>query len=238
MTMRTFAGITLFALLSSRVFAQSTDPRPKFEIADVHTSPHRTFPFGDGGSLHGDRFAFHQATMLDLIAYAYGLDPDMVQGGPIWLETDRFDVIAKVAPKTSKETLRLMVRSLLAERFGLVTHMGSKPMQAWVLTVGKSGKAKLKEGDDAGKPDCQYQEPPPNQPPGTVRFIVFVCHNTTMEELAKHLHDWGGYLSDPVVDGTGLKGAWDFEIKWTGNGMLQKAGADGISICRRRRGPC
>ena len=228
--MRTFAGMTLFALLCSPVFAQSPDPQPKFEIADVHTSPHRTFPFGDGGSLHGDRYTFHQATMLDLIAYAYGLDPSLVQGGPIWLETDRFDVIAKAAPKTSKEAQKLMMRSLLAERFSLVTHTGSKPMPAWVLTVGK-GKAKLKEGDDAGKSDCQYQEPPQGQAPGTVSNIVFVCHNTTMEAFAKDLHDWaGGYLSEPVVDGTGLKGAWDFDIKWTGKGQLQKAGADGISI--------
>ncbi|HWW96560.1 MAG TPA: TIGR03435 family protein [Edaphobacter sp.] len=230
MMMRTFAGVTLAALLSSPVFAQSTDTPPAFEIADVHTSPHRTFPFPDGGSLHGDRYAFHQATMLDLIAYAYGLDPSLVQGGPIWLETDRFDVIAKAPPKTSKETLKLMMKSLLAERFSLVTHTGSKPMPAWVLTVGK-GKAKLKEGDETGKADCQYQEPPPNQPPGTVSNIVFVCHNTTMEAFAKDLHDWaGGYLTDPVVDSTGLKGAWDFDIKWTGKGQLQRAGTDGISI--------
>jgi uncharacterized protein (TIGR03435 family) len=160
--------------------------------------------------------------MLDLIAYAYGLDPSLVQGGPIWLETDRFDVIAKTPPKTSKETLKLMMKSLLAERFSLVTHTGSKPMPAWVLTVGK-GKAKLKEGDETGKADCQYQEPPPNQPPGTVSNIVFVCHNTTMEAFAKDLHDWaGGYLTDPVVDSTGLKGAWDFDIKWTGKGQLQR----------------
>ena len=228
--MRMFSGMTLLALLSGPVFAQSTDVPPKFEIADVHTSPHRTFPFGDGGNLHGDRYAFHQATMLDLISYAYGLDSSLVQGGPIWLETDRFDVIAKAPPKASKETLKLMMKSLLAERFSLVTHTGSKPMPAWVLTVGK-GKAKLKEGDDAGKSDCQYQEPPQGQPPGTVSNIVFVCHNTTMEEFAKDLHDWaGGYLTDPVVDSTGLKGAWDFDIKWTGKGQLQRAGADGISI--------
>jgi uncharacterized protein (TIGR03435 family) len=176
MMMRTFAGMTLLALLSSPVFAQSTDAQPKFEIADVHTSPHRTFPFPDGGSLHGERYAFHQATMLDLIAYAYGLDPSLVQGGPIWLETDRFDVIAKALPKTSKEDLKLMVRSLLAERFSLVTHTGSKPMPAWVLTVGK-GKANLKkEGDDTGKSDCQYQEPPPNQPPALCRTL---CSSAT-----------------------------------------------------------
>jgi len=230
-----FRFLRRLALLIGQAFAQSSDAQPKdappaFEIADVYTSPHRSFPFSNGGNLHGDRFAFRQATMLDLIAYAYGLDPSMVQDGPIWLETDRFDVIAKTTPKTSKEDLKLMVRSLLAERFSLVTHTGSKPMPAWVLTVGK-GKAKLKEGDDTGKADCQYQEPPPNQPPGTVSNIVFVCHNTTMEAFAKHLHDWGGgYLSEPVVDETGLKGAWDFDIKWTGKGQLQKAGADGISI--------
>jgi uncharacterized protein (TIGR03435 family) len=231
MMMRTFAaGMALAALLTSPVLGESTGSQPAFEIADVHTSPPRKFPFSDGGNLHGDRYVFRQATMLDLIAYAYGLDPSLVDGGPIWLETDRFDLIAKTQPKTSKEDLKLMVRSLLAERFSLVTHTGSKPMPAWVLTVGK-GKAKLKEGDDAGKSDCQYQEPPPNQAPGTVSNIVFVCHNTKMDEFAKDLHDWaGGYLTDPVVDGTGLKGAWDFDIKWTGKGQLQRAGADGISI--------
>jgi uncharacterized membrane protein YgcG len=144
MMMRTFAGMTLLALLSSPVFAQSSDAQPKdaqpkFEIADVHTSPHRTFPFGDGGSLHGDRYAFHQATMLDLIAYAYGLDPSLVQGGPIWLETDRFDVIAKATPKTSKEDLKLMVRSLLAERFSLVTHTGSNQTKARAAGSGSPG---------------------------------------------------------------------------------------------------
>lgn len=228
--MRTFAGVALAALLSSPVSGQSTGAQPAFEIADVHTSPARKFPFSNGGNLYGERYVFRQATMLDLIAYAYGLDPSLVDGGPIWLETDRFDVIAKTPPKTSKEDLKLMMRSLLAERFSLVTHTGNKPLPAWVLTVGK-GKAKLKEGDDTGKSDCKYQEPPPNQAPGTVSNIVFVCHNTTMDEFAKDLHDWaGGYLTDPVVDGTGLKGAWDFDIKWTGKGQLQRAGADGISI--------
>jgi uncharacterized protein (TIGR03435 family) len=239
MMMRAFAGMTLLALLSTPVFSQSTDTQPPaqlttasatFEIADVHTSPPRRFPFGDGGALRGDRYIMRQATMLDLIAKAYGLDSDNVQGGPIWLETDRFDIIAKTAPTTSKDNIKLMLQSLLADRFKLIVHNGTAPMPAYVLTVGK-GKPKLKEAEDSGEGDCKYQDPPPNLPPGTVTYIQFSCHHTTMQELARNLHDWaGGYLDKPVVDSTGLKGSYDFDIKWTGRGQLQKASEDGISI--------
>jgi len=228
--MQAFAGITLLALLSSPVFSQSLEAPPAFEIADVHTSPQRRFPFMDGGNLRGDRYVLHQATMVDLIAAAYGLDPSNVQEGPIWLETDRFDIIAKAPPTTSKDTIKLMLQSLLADRFKLVVHTGSAPMPAYVLSVGKV-KPKLKEADDSGKSDCQFQDPPKNLPPGTVPYIAFSCHNTTMETFANNLHEWaGGYLTNPVVDSTGLKGAWDFDIKWTARGQLSKAGADGISI--------
>jgi uncharacterized protein (TIGR03435 family) len=227
---RVFAGVALLTVLSCPVFADSDETKPAFEIADVHVSPHRSFPFLDGGILHGDRYVLHQATMLDLIATAYGVDSSNVQGGPIWLESDRFEVVAKAAPGTSKDSLKLMLRSLLADRFKLVLHSGTAPMPAYVLTVGK-GKPKLKEGDESGKSDCQYQEPPKDLPPGTISNIVFVCHNTTMESFADDLHNWaGGYLDKPVVNSTGLKGVWDFDIKWTGRGQLQRAGSDGISI--------
>jgi uncharacterized protein (TIGR03435 family) len=168
--------------------------------------------------------------MLDLISTAYGLDASNVQGGPIWLETDRFDVIAKAPPSTPPATIKLMLRALLTVRFNLVTHTGTKPMPAFVLTTGK-GPPKMKEGEGSGNADCKYQEPPQPPAPGTVPSIVFSCKHTTMEALAQDLHNWaGGYLTDPVVDSTGLKGSWDFDIKWTPRQLLSKAGADGISI--------
>jgi uncharacterized protein (TIGR03435 family) len=237
--MRMFARVTLLLLLSTTLFAQSDAPgksaassaAPAFEIADVHASPARRFPFMEGGTtLRGDRLVFHQATMLDLIAAAYGLDPSLVTGGPSWLETNRFEVIAKTAPTTSKDNVKLMLQSLLADRFKLVVHHGSAPLPAYALTVGRGSKPKLKDGDSSAESDCQYQEPP-KAAPGTIQNIVFVCTNTTMEQFANDLHDWaGGYLTEPVVDSTGLKGAFDFDIKWTGRGQLQRAGADGISI--------
>ena len=62
--------------------AQSSSTAPRFDIADVHTSPHVTFPFMDGGNLHGDRYALRQASIADMIAEAYRLDTANVQGGP------------------------------------------------------------------------------------------------------------------------------------------------------------
>ena len=141
--MRAFAGMVLFALLSSPLCAQPTAAPPDaaaFEIADVHVAPPRRFPFMDGGALRGDRYIVHQATMVDLIAAAYGLDPSNVQGGPIWLETDRFDIIAKAPPTTSKDTIKLMLQSLLADRFKLVVHNWQRT-DAGLRAHGRKGQA-------------------------------------------------------------------------------------------------
>jgi uncharacterized protein (TIGR03435 family) len=168
--MRGFARMILLALLSGSVCAQSTAIPPTFEAADVHVSPHRTFPDFEGGMIRGDRYVLRQATMVDLIATAYGVDASNVQGGPIWLETDRFDIAAQVPATTTPATAKLMLRSLLQDRFKLVIHTGSKPMPTFVLTTGK-GKPKLKEAEGAGDADCKYQDQ--NPAPGTIPSIVF-----------------------------------------------------------------
>lgn len=201
-----------------------------FEAADVHASPFVRFRFMNGGDLAGDRYRVNQATMTELIAVAYKLDTSNVQGGPSWLDWDHFDIIAKAPPTTSKATIRLMLQSLLAERFGLVVHAGSAPMPAYVLSAPK-GKTKLKESDSAGDPKCEYQPPPANQAAGAIPQIVFTCHNETMEQFAQDVHNWAGdALTKPVVDSTGLSGEYDFEFKWTPSGLLGRAGADGISV--------
>ena len=154
--------------------------------------------------------------MLDLISAAYGLDPDNVQGGPSWLETDRFDIAAKAPPKTTQKGLKLMLQPLLKERFNLVTHTGSVPMPAYALIVKPGGKPKLTESDGVGDAACVPQPQPQGQAPGAQVYIVVKCHNVTMETFAEVLRQFaGGYLNKPVVDSTGLKGGWDFDFKWT-----------------------
>lgn len=205
--------------------------RASFDVSDVHAAPHVLRPFTDGGNLNGDRYSLHQATMTDIIAAAYDLDSANVQGGPSWLDWNRFEILAKAPATTSKADLRLMLQSLLKERFDLVVHQGSAPMPAYVLKA-QPGKVKLKEAaDTSGEPRCEPQPPPANQAPGGVRQIVVICKNETMAKFAEDIHDMaGGYLNKPVVDATDLKGAYDFTLTWTPRGALSAAGADGISV--------
>jgi len=223
-----FARAGLGALLSLGLFGQSPETQPAFEIADVHASPHSVRPSIQGGYLRGDRYVLHQATMLELISTAYGFEAGNVLGGPNWLELDRFDIVAKAPPATPAETLKLMLQALLADRFKLVLHKDTKSLDAFVLTAGK-GKPKLKESDGTGGAGC-HQQPMPPPEPGKIGQITYSCHNMTTEAFAAWLHQNApGYLTSPVVDTTGLKGAWDFDIKWTARGAIAEIG-EGITI--------
>ena len=224
------AVLALFALLSVSSLAQTPAVSKSFVIADVHTSPFSSNPFMHGNSIKGDRYFLTQATMIDLIATAYGVDAANVQGGPTWLERDRYDMRAKVPPKTTQDDVKLMLRALLADRFHLVVKTGTAPMPTYILSVGP-GKPKMTESEGTGEGSCLPLPPPQNPPPGAPSYITVSCKNLTMAALADTLHNFaGGYLDQPVIDETKLAGGWDFTIKWTGRGQLEKQGADGISI--------
>jgi uncharacterized protein (TIGR03435 family) len=222
--------LALFAMLSISSLAQTPAVPKSFVIADVHASPFTSNPFMHGNSIQGDRYFLTQATMVDLVATAYGVDGGNVQGGPPWLERDRYDIRAKVPPRTTQDDVKLMLRSLLAERFHLVVKTTTAPMPTYILSAG-TGKPKMTESQDAGEGSCIPLPPPQNQPPGAPSYITVNCKNLTMPALADTLHLFaGGYLDQPVVDETNLAGVWDFTVKWTGRGQLASQGADGISI--------
>ena len=149
--MRSFVCAAALALLAT-VFAQS-ESTPKFEAADVHVSPKtpllvvRTSPPRNG------RYEIKNATMLDLVRIAYGVNPAVVLGGPNWLELDRFDVIAKVPADTDAQKA---LQPLLEDRFKLVAHKETKPIPVWVLAAGKQHR--LKEADGSGQSGCRIQD--------------------------------------------------------------------------------
>ena len=171
------------------------------------------------------RYEIREANMVELIGTAYNVEFDNVAGGPSWLEWDRFDVIAKTAPSTSPENLRLMLQALLADRFKLAVHKDTRRLPAFVLTAGK-GKPKMKEADGSGEIGCR-----PLPPDGSEPYALFVCRNTTMEAFAARLRrSAGAYLPYPVVESTGLKGAWNFEVGWTPQATFQRAGGTNVHV--------
>jgi len=236
---RAFACTTLLTLLTSPLFAQTaataaapaTSPAaPTFELADVHSSAKTTTPNFTGGSLRGDRYLLHNATMVDMIALAYGVEDDKVLSGPSWLDIDRFDVSARAPRDTSPDDIKLMLRALLADRFHLVTHNDTHPLPSFVLRADKSSP-KLKPSNGSAKSECISTPNAPSTPEGAVPYNYVTCTNLTLDQIAKYLHDMAsGYLTNPVVNATGIQGSWDFDIHWTSRGSLAKAGADGISI--------
>ena len=230
--MRALASVMLAGILSLQASGQSTDGT--FEIADVHSSPRSTTSVMRSAVRIG-RYEIRNATMLDLIRTAYGLDGDKILGGPAWLDYDRFDVIARIpAPPPPLDTLKSMLQTLLADRFKLTLHKDTRPVAGYVLSMGK-GKPKLKEADGTGETGCKSQ--PQTLPPATpgvlnLPMTAVACHNMTMEAFAAALRGISqGSINNAVVDSTGLKGAWDFDLKWSSRIVFDLlGGADAVTL--------
>ena len=206
-------------------FAQGSRSASTFEIADVHPSPRPDIAELSGGLMRGGRYILRHATMLDLVRMAYDVDAKKVLGGPNWLELDRFDIRAKVPAGTTSTTVKPMLRALLAERFGLVAHRDTKPVQAWALTAGKHPL--LKRSDSSAESGCTSKE--------SNELVNLKCRNVTMPEFVSSLRRGDGgiwyYLTDNlVVDRTDLAGAWDFDLKYSARWNTSVAGTRIVSL--------
>lgn len=204
---------------------------PHFEAADVHVSEPDAPPFTQFGRLIGERFTMSFATLPQMIGLAYGYKSRFVYGGPVWLEIDHYDIIAKAPANTSHADLALMMRSLLKERFGLVAHEGLAPMPAHQLQLKSDSKGDLKlkpsTSDEPGS--CNFGSPFGGS--GPPRVLDFTCKNETMDKFADFVQAMGsGYIQAPVVNATGLKGGYDFDFQFTPQQLLARAGGDGVTL--------
>src|SRR5205085_5420557 len=135
--------------------------------------------------------------------------------GPDWLDSTRFNVVAKVPPDAPGEQIPLMWQSLLADRFKLTLHRDKKELPVYVLVVAKNGP-KLKEAEDNGA----SMAPPPGAGPGFRggRGMVQMGRGR-LTARKMNVSGFADILSRqmdrPVVDMTELKGFYDFTLEWT-----------------------
>jgi uncharacterized protein (TIGR03435 family) len=155
----------------------------------------------------------------------------MIVDAPKWLDTDRWDIVAKVssvqgsAPRTDMDSMIVMVRALLEDRFRLKTHMEERVVRAYTLTA---SKPKLQRADPANRTGCKEGPGADGKDPrltNPARSRLVTCRNMTMAQFADQLPNIANALNQlntnirsTVADSTGLSGAWDFTLSFT-NGM-------------------
>jgi uncharacterized protein (TIGR03435 family) len=204
--MRIRVGLSLL-FLAFASFGQAPAKMPEFEVADVKVSNSTCPEHGKGRMLPGGRIEVPNTTLKNLVMAAYSVQENMITGGPNWLDSDRFDIVAKAPPDTPPDTLFLMLRALLAERFKLAIHREDKPMAVYAMVVAKGG-AKLQKAP-GGQQTCRWNTP------GNGR-VQRECKNMTMQQLAIQIPGWGMARVDlPVVDLTEIQGVYDFQLEWS-----------------------
>jgi uncharacterized protein (TIGR03435 family) len=189
-------------LLATAAFAQSS-----FEVASVKPSPPAQ---GDTininlGNIRNGELTFGNASLSDILNFAYGLVGAAQLDGPDWIRSKevRFDIIAKAPAKTRREEIQNMVKTLLNERFHLKFHPESRSFPHLVLSVAKGG-SKMKE-----------VEPDPVGGRGPALFGHIVHPQISMVTLSMLL---SRQMRTVILDRTGLKGVYSIDLKWTPEG--------------------
>jgi uncharacterized protein (TIGR03435 family) len=215
---------------------------PTFEVASV--KPNKSGePMIRFGLLPGGRFNAVNVPARQLIVFAYApLQAFQIEGGPGWINSDRFDVTAKaegnVPPAAPNQPgpIPMMMRALLAERFKLKVHTETKEMPTYALVLARSD-GRLGPGIRAITPECAEliagrargvgpagrvggpPSGPPPAPPGPGERAPCGTMFMGIGNLASGgvtLSDFGRTLSQRVgrvvVDRTGITGLYDFTL--------------------------
>jgi bla regulator protein blaR1 len=189
-------------------------PALAFEVASV--KPNKSGATrGPSTILPGGRFTATNNTLRALILNAYGIftSEELLSGGPAWIDSERYDVEAKaeasaIPPGTPDKVLwektRLMLRTLLADRFHLIVRRETREVPIYELVVAKNGvKLKKSEVECEGKTlFCHGFSGGPRGLSGTA---------VDMDDLALMLSRYAGR---PVSDRSGVQGLFDIKLQW------------------------
>jgi uncharacterized protein (TIGR03435 family) len=176
---------------------------PEFAAASIKPSD----PSKQGRvlTLRGSECITVNTPLSFLITFAYGIHARQLVGGPAWMDSDRYDLDAKLSDQGMPNTqqLKVMIQKLIADRFQLAFHRDKRELSVYALTAGKGAPKLTKSaGDPNGLPGLGFR--------GLGDMVVM---NATMADFASTMQ--ATVLDRPVVDQTNLQGKWDFTLKWT-----------------------
>jgi uncharacterized protein (TIGR03435 family) len=225
------AGLSALVMGFLLTTPMAQESRPAFDVASVKRNVLGAPGPGGGptalGQFRPDGLSYTNETLTMLIRAAYQIRDEWIIGGPEWARTHRFDVIARASRKVSSGELRLMMRGLLEERFGLVVVSEKRERPAYALRL---NRADSRLGPDLRRAseDCEArrkatdpvawikQLPLPSSGAGPSTMDACV----TIEVVAAAFERT---LNATIVDETGLIGRWDFVISHAGlsSGMMR-----------------
>jgi len=186
-----------------------------FDVASIRPSEpgqqNSRFNIAPGGGINVSNVPVRR-----LIEFAFGMRQTQIIGGPAWIETASYDIVARVDKgdgpidlrkmsnedrDTMEQKIRQRTKALLEDRFKLVVKQDTREMPLMALTVAKGG-LKIKENP-----------PGDTRPPETqMRRGSLTARRTPLSRLVQGL---SMLLQQTVVDETGVTGEFDFELAWS-----------------------
>jgi uncharacterized protein (TIGR03435 family) len=215
--------------------------QPAFDVASVKQNrssipANSNFPLGPGDAYtqNGGYFNATNFPLFLYISFAYKIMPSQAQflrdQLPAWATTERFDIQARAQGSPGKDEMRLLMRTLLAERFKLALHVEQRVIPVAALVPAKAGKLGPQiQRHPAGAP-CPKDILPGGttadgrfpllcggilqlgpSAPGRVRYGA---RDVTLEFIATSLST-ANASGRPMIDRTALSGTFDFNLEWT-----------------------
>lgn len=190
---------TILAAFAGAAFAQ-TEPaaRPAYEAVVI--KPNTSGSRGHSSDGSKSQIIMTNMPLRLLVQRALMVRPNQLIG-PDWMDTTCFDISAKYPIDTDRPNQLRMLRTLLEDRFGLVTHPETRETEGYILVTTKSGiKAKATESGSGTHSD------------GNGKVVNFRADGVPMHDVAEYL---GQRLDATVLDRTGLAGFFSFEMRYS-----------------------
>jgi len=192
---------------------------PAFDVASV--KPSSTKGVGEGSERENIvvspvSLSMRNVSLRTATRWAYRVR-DYQISAPGSFGSARYDIVAKAARPATEEELRLMLQTLLADRFKLEIHRDSKNLAVYSMVIGKNGPKLRKAADDSVSS---------MRPVGG--GLVF--RGFSMEELADRLLSLPFNVNRPVIDRTGVAGRFDFTLTFADDEQNLKSTLEGMSL--------